>query len=395
MTDRINKVAFVENVVPNYRLDYFRRLVKESDFEITVYYGSGAKIKALPTIDEVEGLQFRRVRAIGSERFFVIQLLPIWLILFRFDLVVFYSNPRYLTTLFLASVREIFRKPVILRNHWKTAGPERLSEKIRLWWTNKFRSLLVYTRDEVSQMRKSGFRQKHLEGWGNGLDSDAIAKVKLEWSEERVSSWKHQQDLQGQRLLVSVGRLIERNEFHRVLNVLPELLSRYQVVWCVVGDGPMGDSLRRETDLRGLTQNVRFLGSLHDEHSLAPIMLSADALVHPGTIGLSLIHALNYGVTVVTHSDQRYQNPEFCIAVDGENASLFERGSDASLLEACFRALDTADAFPTQTAYLEHRQRIAESVQENHSTKTMAGRSIAFFKEVLNNSPTLAMKPKN
>ena len=96
---------------------------------------------------------------------------------------------------------------------------------------------------------------------GNGVDSGAFrpgdrqdARRVLELEDDAL-------------VLVTVGGLVERKGFHRVIACLPELVSRVPKVHYLVvgGPGPEGDyspELLKQVGALGLTERVRFLGAL-------------------------------------------------------------------------------------------------------------------------------------
>ncbi|MDE2276160.1 MAG: glycosyltransferase, partial [Burkholderiales bacterium] len=84
-------------------------------------------------------------------------------------------------------------------------------------------------------------------------------------------------------VLVSVGGLVERKGFHRVIELLPALRQRFPgLVYLVVGgpspEGDMGPALRRQVADLGLADAVRFLGPLPPEHVRGPLS-AADVFV--------------------------------------------------------------------------------------------------------------------
>jgi glycosyltransferase involved in cell wall biosynthesis len=55
--------------------------------------------------------------------------------------------------------------------------------------------------------------------------------------------------------------------------------------------------------------------------------MSSQVLMHPGAIGLTLLHAFAYGLPVITHNDAKKHGPEFVAFSDGETGYAFARGS--------------------------------------------------------------------
>jgi glycosyltransferase involved in cell wall biosynthesis len=84
-------------------------------------------------------------------------------------------------------------------------------------------------------------------------------------------------------VLVSVGSLVERKGFHRVIECLPELLRtwpglRYLIVGGAGREGDIGASLKRQVAELGLDQQVLFLGPLAAEELKWPLS-AADVFV--------------------------------------------------------------------------------------------------------------------
>lgn len=84
-------------------------------------------------------------------------------------------------------------------------------------------------------------------------------------------------------VLVSVGGLVERKGFHRVIELLPALRRRHPgLVYLVVGgpspEGDLGAALRQQADELGMPGAVRFLGPLSPERLREPLS-AADVFV--------------------------------------------------------------------------------------------------------------------
>lgn len=84
-------------------------------------------------------------------------------------------------------------------------------------------------------------------------------------------------------VLVTVGALVERKGFHRVIELLPALRERFPgLTYLVVGgaspEGDWTDRLKHQAALLGLTDAVRFLGSMPPEELRLPLS-AADAFV--------------------------------------------------------------------------------------------------------------------
>jgi glycosyltransferase involved in cell wall biosynthesis len=70
---------------------------------------------------------------------------------------------------------------------------------------------------------------------------------------------------------------------------------------------------------------------------MAPWFLTAKAFVYPGYIGLSNMHAMGYGLPVITHRNMSNQSPEVAVLQEGMNGLLFEEGNANHLAKMMHR----------------------------------------------------------
>ena len=73
-------------------------------------------------------------------------------------------------------------------------------------------------------------------------------------------------NLEGKKVILSVCRLIERKGIDRVIEVLPSLITTHpDLVYLIVGRGPMENILRTTVSSRHLERHVIFVGAVTDE----------------------------------------------------------------------------------------------------------------------------------
>ena len=109
------------------------------------------------------------------------------------------------------------------------------------------------------------------------------------------------------KVLITVGGLVERKGFHRVIAAMPELLQNHpSLVYLVVGggsaEGDWTEKLRDLVEQMGLQSNVRFLGPMSPERLSGPLS-AADVFVlstrNEGWANV-LLEAMACGLPVVT-----------------------------------------------------------------------------------------------
>ena len=109
------------------------------------------------------------------------------------------------------------------------------------------------------------------------------------------------------KVLISVGALVERKGFHRVIEVLPELVKQYpQIIYLIVGgDSPEGnirDKLEQQVKELKLENHVRFLGALSSEKLKKPLSAADIFVLSTANEGWAnvFLEAMACGLPVVT-----------------------------------------------------------------------------------------------
>jgi glycosyltransferase involved in cell wall biosynthesis len=145
------------------------------------------------------------------------------------------------------------------------------------------------------------------------------------------------------KVLVTVGGLVERKGFHRVIECLPRLMQRHQPLhYLIVGSaGPEGDysaQLRQQVRDLGLDDRVHFLGGLSPERvrvALAAADVSVLATRNEGWANV-LLESLACGIPVV--ATDVGGNPE--VICRDDLGSIVPFGDSAALCAALANALE-------------------------------------------------------
>jgi teichuronic acid biosynthesis glycosyltransferase TuaC len=112
---------------------------------------------------------------------------------------------------------------------------------------------------------------------GNGVDADRFAPVPRQEARARFNLPEHT------KVLITVGGLVERKGFHRVIACLPELLKTHpDLHYLVVGgpcpEGDMGQALKDQAVALGVADRVHFLGPIPPDDLKWPLS-AADVFV--------------------------------------------------------------------------------------------------------------------
>jgi glycosyltransferase involved in cell wall biosynthesis len=361
------RVAIVTGLVPHYRAPFYERLFERTDLDVHVFCQDTARGVNLTLVHDRFPDHVTVVPAFSTHRERLVwQRLPWRRLLSEFDVLFLAGNPRMFSTALLALVASAVRRPVVLFGQAHTADANPFTERLRLGWWRWFRHLYVYTDGEAARLKARGFTRHHIVGMNNGLDQRRIDSVVREWTPERLAAWRTRQDLDSRTLILSSARLEAKNRFDVWLEAMPALVGEYpDLIWGVIGDGVERERLEQQASALGLADRIRWVGTVTDEGELAPWFLTSRLLVHPGSIGLTLLHAFGYGLPVVTSDDATRHMPEFDAFEDGRTGRVFPRDSVSGLADAVLCCLDDADGLRRMAARGRQIAREAYNVDVN------------------------------
>lgn len=122
-----------------------------------------------------------------------------------------------------------------------------------------------------------GLEEKRGQVVGNGVDAHRFTPVPRDEARARYGL------PESAKVLITVGGLVERKGFHRVIACLPDLLKTHpDLHYLVVGgpcpEGDMGQALKDQAAALGLTDRVHFLGPIPPDELKWPLS-AADVFV--------------------------------------------------------------------------------------------------------------------
>jgi glycosyltransferase involved in cell wall biosynthesis len=352
----VTTVAIITNVIPSYREGFYDRLFSRDDLLVDVYCQTDIPGINHKTIHDKYPANVKIVTALSVKgEALVWQFMPWRRILFGYDVVFVDGNPRILSHALAATVLRLSCRNVVLWTMARSYRANKFTERTRLLWTRIFDRLFVYTDAEALYLRQNGFAGHDIGAMNNGLDHTKIDSVICEWDQPRLDAWRKAIHLESRSILLSCARLNPKNKFEQVIDALPAIVRRVpNVIWCVIGNGIEAGKLASLVRQAGLDGHVRFVGELYDERDLAPWFLSAAVLVHPGAIGLSILHAFGYGLLVVTHGNAEHHGPEFAAFEEGLSGRTFRENDVQSLATTIIGLSKDEPARNSMKAYVQH-----------------------------------------
>ncbi|HIQ39263.1 MAG TPA: glycosyltransferase family 1 protein [Methanothermococcus okinawensis] len=150
------------------------------------------------------------------------------------------------------------------------------------------------------------------------------------------------------KILLSVGRLVERKGFHWfVEDIIPKLLEvRDDFVYLIVGDGPYRKKIEKIIDKKDLRKYVVLLGRVDDE-MLESLYNIADIFVMPNIpvegdmegFGVVILEANVHGVPVVASNLEGIKDA----VINGETGILVEPLNTQRFVEEVLKMMDVIE----------------------------------------------------
>lgn len=136
---------------------------------------------------------------------------------------------------------------------------------------------------------------------GNGVDAAKFFQV------DKADARKALNLDDSAKVLISVGGLVTRKGFHRVIEVLPALIKEHpSLVYLIVGgsspEGDIRDALEQQVSSLGLMNHVRFLGPIESEALKTPLSAADVFVLATANEGWAnvFLEAMACGLPVVT-----------------------------------------------------------------------------------------------
>ncbi len=340
-------VAVIYPYLHHYRKPVFCELTRQSDsgFNYDFYSGYEANVTSLDTIDvtlanlppEKGGLrwQFLHNRWFGGLFLWQRGVLEIAGNP-RYDTVVFFGSMYYLSTWIGTLIAKRRGKRVLMWTHGVYHNKGGFKEWVRRRFYSLADGLLLYGNQARNILIDRGVDARRLYVIFNSLDHPAQVRFRESQARDSRSSIRKRLFEKPEKpLLMVIGRLIDRKKIDQLLSAMAQLKSAgntYNLI--IVGAGPEMDNLIAKTKAMDLKSEICFYGACHEEEELAGLFSAADLCVSPGAIGLMVMHAMVYGLPVITHNDPLDQGPEFEAIIENRTGAFFQKNDIGSLAEA-------------------------------------------------------------
>lgn len=241
------------------------------------------------------------------------------------DVLVLPGNPRNLSILILLIRAKLQGATVVWWSHYWSATSRRWRQLLRFLPMVFSDIILFYTDDEVAMFfsdKSMLARNKLVASLNNGINVEAVQAVREKYiCSDRPNG------------ILFIGRLTKKANVGLVIQALARTRTG-NLLLHVIGDGEESCSLLDLVYRLRVQEKVVWHGAVNDEKKIAGIASQCRVFCYGGAVGLSLIHAMAYGIPVIVHNNRRQHMPEISAFYSGEVGVAFEYGDVDSLVAA-------------------------------------------------------------
>lgn len=255
------------------------------------------------------------------------------------DIVVINGDVRELSSVWAALKARFLGIKVLWWAQHRGSSSTDLSSNIRLliskWLSDAF---ICYTRTGIEYLVSKGFERDRVFATGNTIDQKPIKAAIEYWTQSKLEEFQKRAGIVNKKIFLCCGYMRTKVHLDLFIRAMPAA-DLQDVILVVIGDGEKKESYVELSKSLGVNSRIIWLPSTHDQNEMAPWFLSAKAFVYPGSIGLSILHAMSYGLPVITHGNADHQMPEFEAMENGKTGYVFPEGDVDGLIRVSAKIL--------------------------------------------------------
>lgn len=193
---------------------------------------------------------------------------------------------------------------------------------LRVWklYDSFVKGSFLYGNYARENMLRLGFDKNKLHLIYNSLDYETSVTLR----EKVLDNPYTNHFINNSPTILFIGRLTAVKKLHILTNAIEILKNRgIDINVVFIGEGPESTNIQQTIKVED-RQKYWFVGPLYDEIEIARYLYYADLCVSPGNVGLTGIHALSYGLPVITNDNFVTQMPEFEAIEKGVSGDFFK-----------------------------------------------------------------------
>jgi glycosyltransferase involved in cell wall biosynthesis len=238
-----------------------------------------------------------------------------------------------LTTIFLM-VKARWKKSTVVwwGQYYPQEKKKSIGFSIRKYLMKQADGILLYTFKEEEDARLTFDPNTYIGCTNNSVDTSYMCEYYTKNNKEKDWSTKGTAD---KPLVISfIGRFTRKSKVWLIPNLIASLKDDGINAMCkVIGGGKYEKLLLEEVKKYGVEKQILMEGEIYDESKITNILFSCDCMFYPGSVGLSLLHAMALGLPCLLKEGARNHNPEYCYVVPGQNSLFYNEKSTGTILK--------------------------------------------------------------
>jgi len=226
----------------------------------------------------------------------------------------------------------------------KGFNPEKsFNDKLRLFLIKKADAVIFYGR-EAKQLFAKYVNSNKLFVASNCLNTNILSAIRDKLEKEGREKLKKRIGFRDKYNLIFIGRLLKYKNAQILIDVYEYLVSIFGNIISIhfVGDGDYLNQLKEIVRYKGIENNIKFYGEVHDDTKNGELLYCSDLMVMPGPVGLSVNHAFNFDCPVVTYQ-QKGNGPEIEYLINEKTGFIVENHSAEAMALIISRYLKSKD----------------------------------------------------
>jgi glycosyltransferase involved in cell wall biosynthesis len=345
----------LQSAMPDYRQAFLKALIKEEKGDVCVLSGREHFAESLPAgISLGENSCFVDNYYLLKRR--VLLQIGVTFAAINSNVVILELNPRIVNTWVILLCRKILGRKSILWGHaWSRAGKYSKTEKIRNAQRRLADLIVVYTKSQENEL-KTYMNIDSVVAAPNAIYSIQDMNVQFDEANYHKNSF------------VCIGRLVKEKKIDLLLDAFAKMIHRGLdgVTLVVIGRGPELESLKEKCSELNIQDLVKFEGHITDMNILKEYYSNAYASIAAGSLGLSIIQSMTFGVPMVISKTEPH-GPEIEAAITGENCVFFDTNDSDDLADKMYEVVENAQMWKSK------RSSMNKYCRDNYSVEAMVG----------------------
>jgi glycosyltransferase involved in cell wall biosynthesis len=345
------KVLIIEHSLPFYHIPAWQLLGSHPEIDLTIAYGQGfftGKENGVPEGEIPDDASFKFAKCN------IIKKLPGKKILWHSSALSLLGKEHYDIVIHQFELKMMSLFPSLYlakRKHTKFSlwgignplMPSPVTDKLRKFVARIADAMVFYSETNMKKYIDWGIESSKLFVAKNSVDVDTMIALANNWNQESTIEFKRKQNIPG-KLIVTMGRLIERKKIDWLILAVQKLISDYpDIKLVIIGNGPEYEKLLDLGKTHKISDNLIFTGKLEGFKSIAPWLLSSDLIIAPAQVGHLATEAHAYGIPLILSDNKSCQGPESEILIPDITGVLYHHGNIEHLAEQIRRFYSSPD----------------------------------------------------